>query len=56
MGDSPYAVHDSTVGRDPEKDVRKDDVVEVTLFLVLEEEIRHPQLGRVRQGQVLDLP
>ena len=51
----PDAVQNLAVGVDADIHIGHDDVVEVTRLLVLEEGVRHPDLLRVRHGQVLDL-
>ena len=51
---SPDAVEDAAVGVDADVQVGQNDVMEVSLLLVLEEEVRHPHHLRLGQGQVLD--
>ena len=52
---SPYAVENVSVGVDADVDVRHDDLVLLGLLLVAEEGVRHPDLGGVRQRQVVQL-
>ena len=52
----PDAVQHVSVGVDPDVEVGLDDVVELSVLLVAEEGVRHPDLGAVRHGEVLDLP
>ena len=52
----PDAVQHVSVGVDPDVEVGLDDVVELAVLLVAEEGVRHPDLGAVRHGEVLDLP
>ena len=46
------AVEDVPVGMDPDVEVGGEDVVEVANLLVPEEGVGHPNLARVRQGQI----
>ena len=46
------AVEDVPVGMDPDVEVGGEDVVEVSNLLVPEEGVRHPNLARVRKGQI----
>ena len=52
--DSPNGVQDAAMFVNPQIDVRQQDVVEVTFLLVLEEQIGHPDLLDLGQGQVFD--
>jgi hypothetical protein len=49
---SPYAVENGAVRKDAYVYVGHDDVVEMTLLLVGEEQIRHPDAISLRQSQV----
>ena len=51
----PYAEEHVSVGEDPDVDVVDEDGVEVAGLLVAEKRVRHPNLLRVRQGQVTEL-
>ena len=46
------AVEDVPVGMDSNVEVGGEDVVEVANLLVPEEGVRHPNLARVRKGQI----
>lgn len=50
----PYAVEDFSVGVYAQQDIWHDDVVEVPLLLVREEQVRLPDLVRVREREVAD--
>ena len=50
---SPDTIKNFSGGKDPDVDVRNDDVVEVAELLVLEEGVRHPDPVRVGHRQVL---
>ena len=52
---SPDAVENVSVGVDADVDVGHDDLVLLGLLLVAEEGVRHPDLGGVRQRQVVQL-
>ncbi len=51
----PYAVKHVAVWEYPDVYVGYQYVVEAALLLVAEERVRHPDLGRVRHREVLDL-
>ena len=48
----PDAVEDIAVGEDPDVDVVDQDRVKLTGFLIPEKRVRHPDLARIREGQV----
>ena len=50
---SPDAVEDASVREDADVHVGHGDLVQLTRLLVLEEQIRHPDLLRIRQSQEL---
>ena len=50
----PDAVEHVAVGKHPDIEVGGQDVVEGPDLLVPEESVRHPDLARVREGQVAD--
>jgi len=51
---SPDAVEDPSVREDAHVDVGHDDVVEMSLSLVGEEQIRHPDFARIGQRQIFE--
>lgn len=48
----PDAIENLAIGEDPDVDVGHDNLVLPGLFLVAEECVWHPDLGRISQGQV----
>ena len=48
----PDAVEDVAVGEHPDIEVGGQDIVEIADLLVPEEGVGHPNLTRVRQGQI----
>lgn len=52
----PDAVKNDPIRMYPDVEVGHDDVVKLTLLLVREEQVRHPNSGGVRQRQVAQLP
>ncbi len=51
---SPYAVEDVTVGKDSHVNVVHENGMKVALLFVPEERVRHPDLARIRQGEILE--
>ena len=49
----PDAVEDVTIREDPDVDIVDEDVVKVASLLVPKECVRHPNLLRVSQGEIL---
>ena len=49
----PDAVEDVAIREDPDVDIVDEDVVKVASLLVPEECVRHPNLLRVSQGEIL---
>ena len=50
----PDAVKNVAIRKDPDVDIVDEDVVKVASLLVPEECVRHPNLLRVSQGEILD--
>ena len=49
------AVEHIAIGEDPHIEVGLDDVVELSLLLISEEAVWHPNFGAVCHGEILDL-
>ena len=51
----PDAVEDVTIGEDSDVQVGLYNVMKLTILLISEESVWHPDLADVRQGEILDL-